>query len=761
MITLRFPAIPVKTLIFLGILFILAGCASVGRQNSQGGGNSSASTDAYIGPSKLNITHELVVQGIEYLREGDYESAQKVFSASIKVSPNSSTLHLLNGISYHLQYLNNSPDNKELAETAYRLSASLDKSDTLPLIQMGRLHIDSGEYSKASKDFISAYAISPSSQDALFGLLQASLWQKDFKTALWAGDNLKKLNTSHADQLRLLSLMYAMVGKTTEANETFTAYQKVNSDNPKQVAQLKQQLTYLSTQLSGLKSQDSGVDQSPASYAASGTKKGQMTKVVDTAGVNSAPNSSAAKNAAASIKGSGVVTDTAASIKDSGMIEGAAAYKVLQGSSGSSSDSSGSSNTPMPGSMPSASSAVSGGGGSGGAYTAVSMSAQQQRWFDCDTKPGLGKAPGGSYGVPVGGTNGDQTLYLEPLPSPCDKKNPPKMATIDAVLIRTLDSQSSSYGINLLNGLTAFAGAQSFNTTATFGRAEVSGTVQNSVIGLGTATSAAVNSISGLVNYSLNIANSTTNNAEVIARPTLTALDRIPSTFYSGNVLTAGLNGGGVSGAQVTNIPTGVSLSITPTFIDDDSMMLAVKVSRSYVASTQAVGGFNAGVGTEQHAVTANVRIKYGETLILDGLATRQKVTAENGVPVLQDIPIIQYLFNNKQKSLYSENVIVLVTPRRMQNFSDDAMKIASNSDEDKDLTPKEKAVHKSMKIYKAMISGSDSNLQDTLLALDRDSSYFRSFSSAALNGPIDSWVTEPRIYKFLDDAANMIYFTR
>jgi len=65
------------------------------------------------------------------------------------------------------------------------------------------------------------------------------------------------------------------------------------------------------------------------------------------------------------------------------------------------------------------------------------------------------------------------------------------------------------------------------------------------------------------------------------------------------------------------------------------------------------------------------------------------------------------------------------------------------------------------MIIYKAMICGSDSNLQDTLLALDRDSSYFRSFSSAALSGPIDSWVTEPRIYKFLDDAANMIYFTR
>ena len=126
----------------------------------------------------------MVKQGIEYLRQGDYESAQKVFSAAVKMSPTNSSVHLLNGISYHLQYLNNAGDNKELAETAYGLAASLDSTDTLPLIQLGRLHIDSKEYSRASRDFISAYSLSPSSQDALFGLLQSSLWQKDFKICL-------------------------------------------------------------------------------------------------------------------------------------------------------------------------------------------------------------------------------------------------------------------------------------------------------------------------------------------------------------------------------------------------------------------------------------------------------------------------------------------------------------------------------------------------------------------------------------------------
>ena len=235
---LKFCLRPVNTVMLSVCMVTLAGCAGMDSQSGQTSHASSNKYEQKIAAPKQNVTHELVKQGIQYLREGNYEDAQQVFSASVKVSPNSSTLHLLNGISYHLQYLNNTPDSKGLAETAYELSASLDKSDTLPLIQLGRLHIDSGEYSAASKNFISAYAISPSSQDALFGLLQSSLWQKDFKTALWAGEGLKKLNTTDVDKIRLMVLMYVAVGKTTEASQSFEAYSRINAGNPKEIAQL-------------------------------------------------------------------------------------------------------------------------------------------------------------------------------------------------------------------------------------------------------------------------------------------------------------------------------------------------------------------------------------------------------------------------------------------------------------------------------------------------------------------------------------------
>ena len=753
-----------KSLILMVLLATITGCAGMGGQGAQVNRFGTSVAEQKIAPPKQNMTHELVKQGMVYLREGDYETAQKVFSASIKVSPNSTTLHLLNGISYHLQFLNNSSDSKELAETAYGLASAMDRTDPLPYIQLGRLHIDSGEYQKASKEFIGAYSISPSSQDALYGLLQASLLQKDFKTALWSGESLKKLNTTDADKLRLMALMYAAVGKTSEAGQYLALYAKANADNPKETEHLKQQVSYISIQLSNLKLLNLDPTLNPASVPLNKSEQGKMVKVVaqatpGVAGGKAVTNSNSSNSSSSNSRSTGSRTGTAAGYESNQSSDSSSDDTSSGG--GSSGGSSGSTGM-MPGMAPTASSPMSSGGGGGGTFTAVSMNQQQQRWFDCDTRPGLGKAPGGSYGVPVGGTSGDQTLYLEPLPKPCDRKSPPKMASIDAVLIRTIDTQSSSYGINLLNSLSIFAGSQTFSTTGSSGGASVSGVVQNSVIGIGNATTATINSVSGLINYSLNIANSTSSNSQVIARPTLTALDRIPSTFYSGSVITAGLNGGGVSGAQVTNIPTGVSLSVTPTFVDEDSMMLAVKVSRSFVSGTQAQGGFNAGISTEQHAVTSNVKVKYGETLILDGLTLRQTTSGQNGVPVLMDIPIIQYLFNNAQKSLYSENVLVLVTPRRLVTGDDETKRSSSNPDSSNvKLSPKEQSVYSAMKIYKDMVSNLDPNLDQTLNALDTDSAYFRSFKDMALHTAPNSWVSEPGINKFFNDAANLMYFTR
>lgn len=694
-------------------------------------------------------TSQLVKQGLNYLKDRDFESAQKVFGAATKLSPSSSTIHILNGLGYHLDYLKGVPESKGLAETAYEVSSSMDQTDPLPIIQLGRLHIDSGEYTKASKDFVRAVSIAPQNSEALYGLLQASLLQKDIKTGLWAANSLKNISDKTPDHYKLIAITYSLAGQEDEAQKQFDSYVKLTGENSNTVNYVKSMLSYIAEQ----NKKNSDLNKSDGQlYKASliGGRPGGPGPQADrgigpgSGGDNSKASSAAKKAAKANlVKGKSGSSQSSDSSTDSDTSSDDGSTVTSSGS--------GSSYAPnMPQGGMGGGVGGGGGGGGGGDYTASGQSSQKRKWFDCDVRPGLGKAPGGSYGVPVGGTSGDQTLYLEPLPSPCDDKNPPKMAMIDAVLIRTVDAQSTSNGVNLLNGLQIFAGAQRTTVTG-------SAPVNASVIGAGFASSATLNGVSGLISYSMNIANSVSSSAQVVARPTLTAVDRVPSTFYSGQVQTIGLNGGGVSGAQVSNIPTGTSLSITPTFIDNETMMLAVKVSRSFVSNAAPIGGFSAGISTQNHSVTANVRIKYGETLVLDGLTDREYDRVQNGVPILQDIPIIQYLFSNVTKSALSENVIVLVTPRRVVSSEADLERVQSEMlRATGKINLKELGVYEEIKNYEKLKNLS-SNVDVVVRALDQDSGFYRDLKNHMLLS--NDWVAEPGFKRFLNSVANTLYF--
>jgi tetratricopeptide (TPR) repeat protein len=732
-------------------------------------------------------TSQLVKQGLVYLKERNFENAQKVFGAAAKLSPSSSTIHILNGLGYHLDFLKGVPDSKSLAETAYEVAYSMDQKDPLAIIQLGRLHIDSGEYTKASKDYVRAISIAPKNIDALYGLLQSSLLQQDVKTALWAAEMLKDAPDKTPDHLKLIAITYSLVGQDEEAQRQFDSYVKLTGANGSSVDYVKSMLSHIAEQnkkwgangVSGGQFYKAGLvggeiggpnigdrggpgprssngpgprssngpesrfndGVSPAAVAAA---KNNQNLGPNPGDQNSKASSAAKKSAKANLvkgaAGAGQTNDsttTDSSSDDSASVASGSSspYSPAMGGSGGGGMGGG---------------GMGGGSGGGGVYSASAQGNQKRKWFDCDVKPGLGKAPGGSYGVPVGGTSGDQTLYLEPLPAPCDNRNPPKMAMIDAVLIRTVDAQSTSNGVNLLNGLQIFAGAQRTTTTGY-------SPTNASVIGVGLTNSATLNGVSGLISYSMNIANSVSSSAQVVARPTLTAVDRVPSTFYNGQVQTIGLNGGGVSGAQVTNVPTGTSLSITPTFVDEETMMLAVKVSRSFVSNASPIGGFTAGLSTQNHAVTANVRIRYGETLVLDGLTDREYDKTQNGVPILQDIPIIQYLFSNLTKSAISENVIVLVTPRRvvaneadLERIQVEMMKSGSK------INVKEFGVYEQIKGYEKL-QNFTSNTDVAIKALEQDSAFYRDLKNHILL--TNDWVAESGFKRFLNSVANTIYF--
>ncbi|MDD2845074.1 MAG: secretion protein, partial [Rhodoferax sp.] len=49
---------------------------------------------------------------------------------------------------------------------------------------------------------------------------------------------------------------------------------------------------------------------------------------------------------------------------------------------------------------------------------------------------------------------------------------------------------------------------------------------------------------------------------------------------------------------------------------------------------------------------------------VLSGLSEKSTSNTRDGVPVLQDVPVVQYLFSNKKTNDIQRSVLILITPR-------------------------------------------------------------------------------------------------
>lgn len=265
----------------------------------------------------------------------------------------------------------------------------------------------------------------------------------------------------------------------------------------------------------------------------------------------------------------------------------------------------------------------------------------------------------GNYGYSGYGYSGygartdDETESLPALPSPCSGKPPPRMVQVDATLIRTDDDIETGKGVNILDGL-AVVLTGAYTNTRTRGTA---GDAVTRVWSRGLALPE-----SG-IRYALNMFNVTQSRAQVLARPSLLALDRQPSRFFSGANITVAVSG--QYSANLEEKPVGVSLSVTPTFVDDDTVLLAVKVSRSFFETSQSGASFQQQVQTSKNSVTASVLARFDQTVVISGLNERQFITDNSGVPLLRDIPAVQYFFARQTERSFNHNILILLTPRR------------------------------------------------------------------------------------------------
>jgi type II secretory pathway component GspD/PulD (secretin) len=270
--------------------------------------------------------------------------------------------------------------------------------------------------------------------------------------------------------------------------------------------------------------------------------------------------------------------------------------------------------------------------------------------------PPMGGSPFGAApfgGSPFGGSPfGGQPMGGAPY------NGQTRMVLVDVVMVRTEDTISTTRGVNLLSALnlqfgsaSAPAYSEQFNQTV--------GTEGTTLLTRAITVPA--------LSYSLNIANANSNLNEVLARPTLAALEGMRSEFFSGTSLNAAVvsGGGGLGGSSVSvEKRYGVKLAISPQILKDGMVRLTVDASRTFLKPPSSDIGFTYKLEISEITANANVVMRLGDTLILGGLSEKETTNNRDGTPFMQDIPGVQYLFSRQAKTDYQKSVLILITPR-------------------------------------------------------------------------------------------------
>lgn len=240
----------------------------------------------------------------------------------------------------------------------------------------------------------------------------------------------------------------------------------------------------------------------------------------------------------------------------------------------------------------------------------------------------------------------------------------PRMLLVDVVLLSTQELSSTSKGVNLLSALTLQLGSVAGNVAA-YSRVISSSAAGGSAPAVSTAITRAV-TIPAL-SYSLNIANANNSFNEVLARPTLAAIEGLPSEFFSGTNLSAGVVSTSQQGGT-TIVPLdkrfGIKLAVTPNFLPQGRVQLKVEAQRTALNASADNPRVAYQIEIGETTANANVVMKMGDTLVLSGLSEKSSSSTRDGVPGLQDVPGIQYLFSNKKTNDLQRSVLILVTPR-------------------------------------------------------------------------------------------------
>ncbi|MBV6753868.1 type II secretion system secretin GspD [Pseudomonas chlororaphis] len=239
--------------------------------------------------------------------------------------------------------------------------------------------------------------------------------------------------------------------------------------------------------------------------------------------------------------------------------------------------------------------------------------------------------------------------------------NPPLQVQIETRILEVGLTGSLNLGVQWYLGRLA-----GNSTTAGIANASGSqGALGQGGAGLGATDSLFYSFVSNNLQVALH-ALETNGNTRVLSAPSLVVMNNEQAQIQVGdnipiNQTTINTSTTTISTSSVQYIQTGVILDVIPRINPGGLVYMEIQQQVSDASTTVDANG-NPTISTR--AVSTQVAVQSGQTILLGGLIKQNQSATDNSVPYLSKIPGLQWLFGNTQRQHGRSELIVLITPR-------------------------------------------------------------------------------------------------
>lgn len=151
-----------------------------------------------------------------------------------------------------------------------------------------------------------------------------------------------------------------------------------------------------------------------------------------------------------------------------------------------------------------------------------------------------------------------------------------------------------------------------------------------------------------------------TGEAVMLAQPQLLARSGASATFLAGGEVPYASTD--ARGNPTTLFkPYGVSLNITPRIDRNGVIRSLIEVEASSVDTSLSLPG---GPALRTRRASTEFNVRSGNTLVIGGFLSREQGSEVNGLPLLQDIPILGALFSSRRYQRRETELAIFVTPK-------------------------------------------------------------------------------------------------